>query len=719
MKTGKEENIMAREFQPDDVIAKRYGILSKIAAGGMGTTYLARDSRTDNKVVVKVLNLSEASDWEMLELFQNECDVLKTLDHPLIPDYVEHLKLTEKNQETHILVQEYIEGRNLKDLVKEGRVFTERECVNILRSMLGTLSYIHNLKPALVHRDINPKNIIMDNQGRVFLVDFGTAGLMAENTFAGTIGYIPPEQMYGKAVPASDIYALGLTIIYLLTGVQPSSLPVQNLKINYRKFMENSNESLCSLLDAMIEPDPDKRLGDADEALDIVNTRIKVLSKEEEKKQQKRILITNTVKIALLSLLLYAVFLLNKYFPFIGYLDVMRIMELSEETVLNLSYFFPLSMIIPYIIFSLFFKIRIQSQKSRTLKAMAALLLSGLVVNFAAMIAEVPFYIYIFYSSLSVSLVTLYLGRWKPAAWREAAVVCVFMFFFAHIGLYMINFFMWVLIMVLAMAFNYKKVNKIIRAACVTVLISLSVVSSVFLGILCGDPSKLAFIKNNPVIEDLDLPFHLGGMVNIRFTDEDTPLHLAVENEKTQLITLLLDKGADINFINLDGETPLYRAVEISKPAIVKLLIGYGMDADYRVKQDAMTALQEAVGYCRKGDETKRLEIVHILLDAGADINVKDWRGANLLHLASAHGNLEVLRFLLQNGFDVRSTDDGGNTPLHYAAEGYYTSVVELLLTHGADINAVNENNETPLFNACRDENTDMAEFLIKKGAGE
>ncbi|MBN1798787.1 MAG: ankyrin repeat domain-containing protein [Spirochaetales bacterium] len=714
---------MPREFKSDDVIAKKYSILSKIASGGMGTTYLARDNKTQKNVVVKVLNFSEASNWEMLELFHNECNVLKTLDHPFIPDYVEHLKITEKNQETYILVQEYIEGKNLRDMIKEGRVFTERECINILKSMLGILSYIHNLKPALVHRDINPKNIIMDNQGRVFLVDFGTAGLMvkdalmAENTFAGTIGYIPPEQMYGKALPASDIFALGLTIIYLLTGTEPSSLPIQNLKLNYRKFMDRDNESLYSLLDAMIEPDPDKRVGDADELLSILNTRVKVLSEEEEKKQQKKVLITNTVKIALFSLLMCAVFLLNKYFPFIEYLDTIKIMELSEETALNLSYFFPLCIIIPYVIFSLFFKIRIQSQKSMTLKAMTALLLSGLVLNFMAMIIEIPFYIYILYSSLSISLTTLYLGRWKPAAWIESALVFIFMFFFSYIGLYMINFFIWVLIIMLAIAFNYKKVNRIIRAVCITVLISLSVVSSVFIGILSGDPSELPLIKNYPVIKDLNLPFHLGGMVNIRFTDEDTPLHLAVENEHTQLIKLLLHKGADINFINLDGETPLYSAVEKSKPRIVKLLISYGIDVDYRVQQDAMTALQEAVGYCDKGDQIKRLEIVNLLLDAGADISVEDWRGANLLHLTSAYGNIEILRFLLQKDFDVQSSDGNGSTPLHYAADGYFTTTLEFLLAHGADINAVNDKNETPLFNAVYRENIELTEYLIKNGA--
>ncbi|NEP85338.1 MAG: protein kinase, partial [Okeania sp. SIO3B3] len=143
-------------------------------------------------------------------------------------------------------------------LIKDGKKFTETQVIDILKSLLHTLDYIHSLNPAVIHRDIQPKNIIYHPSGKIYLVDFGGVGqiiketLYEGNTFIGTFGYFPQEQMLGKAYPSSDLYSLGMTTIFLLTAKDPANLDFKQGKCNYTPFVQLSAH-FKNILDKMIE----------------------------------------------------------------------------------------------------------------------------------------------------------------------------------------------------------------------------------------------------------------------------------------------------------------------------------------------------------------------------------------------------------------------------------------------------------------------------------
>jgi len=260
--------------QIGDLINKRYAVDALIGKGGMGQTYRATDSSSGKEVALKILNFSRLTNWKEIELFEREIEVLKSIENPLIPNYIDHFEADVGGQTELVLVQEYVRGDNLYRLIKAGRRFSEAEIEEIFQSLLETVSYIHELNPPIVHRDINPKNIVLDQAGRVYLVDFGAVGhivsntlaAVRSNTFVGTLGYMPPEQLYGKVTPSSDIYSLGVTILFLLTGKEPSEFELSNMRLDYHNYVKIST-ALRALLDRMIEPDMNKRLGDAAAAL--------------------------------------------------------------------------------------------------------------------------------------------------------------------------------------------------------------------------------------------------------------------------------------------------------------------------------------------------------------------------------------------------------------------------------------------------------------------
>jgi len=206
-----------------------------------------------------------------IELFEREIEVLKSIDHPLIPNYIDHFQEEQKEGKLFVLVQEYVGGENLYHLVKHGRRFSSDEVKQLLMSLLDTVRYIHTLHPPIVHRDITPKNIVLDEKDNVYLVDFGAVGHIAEDgkTFVGTMGYMPPEQMYGRSTPASDLYSIGVTMLFLLSGKDPGNLVLVDMKLDYDGMVEVP-EDLKMLLDRLIEPSLKKRLKTSRQALRIL-----------------------------------------------------------------------------------------------------------------------------------------------------------------------------------------------------------------------------------------------------------------------------------------------------------------------------------------------------------------------------------------------------------------------------------------------------------------
>jgi serine/threonine protein kinase len=264
---------VTKQYEPGTLLNGQYEIESFLAKGGMGKTYCAVDRKSGKKVALKLLVFSELEDWKVLELFEREIKTLAMIDHPLIPDYFDSFKIEQENEIMYVLVQEYVEGKNFLDLIQGGKRFTQSEIITFFKSLLQTVSYIHSLLPPIIHRDINPKNIILDKGGRVYLVDFGAVADPGKkesgSTVVGTIGYMPPEQLYGRVTRASDIYALAATIIFMLTGKEPSEFELKNLRPDFHADV-NIAPNIMKLLDRMLDPDQTRRLSDAAKALDIL-----------------------------------------------------------------------------------------------------------------------------------------------------------------------------------------------------------------------------------------------------------------------------------------------------------------------------------------------------------------------------------------------------------------------------------------------------------------
>jgi serine/threonine protein kinase len=257
-------------MQAGQTIHARYRIEAVLGAGGMGTTYKAMDLQTSRPVAVKVLHLSRAQEWTTLEMFVQEAKLLQQLTHPSIPRYVEYFTIDSPRDQQFVLVQEYIDGETLQHKVEAGWQPSAEEIRHIALQLVDILEYLHGLHPPVVHRDVNPKNIILSPENTVYLVDFGAVqekmrtNDLEETTIVGTFGYTPFEQFRGAAVPASDFYALGATLLFLLTGKHPSEILTKPRKNRFQDI-PLITPRLIRLLNGLLEPVVERRIASARE----------------------------------------------------------------------------------------------------------------------------------------------------------------------------------------------------------------------------------------------------------------------------------------------------------------------------------------------------------------------------------------------------------------------------------------------------------------------
>ncbi len=243
------------------VIGGRYRLGPSLGKGSQGDIFLARDEKArgadDREVVVK--RLAPRGTWKSFELFEREAKVLAQLRHAGVPRFFATI---EEPPGTFNLVMQRVPGDNLRDLTKRRRL-SELELRDVLIRTLEILDYLHTRAPAVVHRDIKPSNIVRAPDGKIALVDFGgvldAARDKGGSTIVGTFGYMAPEQLHGQATPATDIYALGATIVALAGGIEPEDVPRKGLRMDLAKHLPSLDAGLRNALTAMTDPDPDKR----------------------------------------------------------------------------------------------------------------------------------------------------------------------------------------------------------------------------------------------------------------------------------------------------------------------------------------------------------------------------------------------------------------------------------------------------------------------------
>ncbi|MEW5856823.1 MAG: serine/threonine-protein kinase, partial [Cyanobacteriota bacterium] len=252
-------------LQAGKVLQGRYQLTQQLGQNAGRQTWLAEDleAETRKSVIVKLLAFSPQMQWEELKLFEREAQVLKHLNHRRIPNYRDYFSLDEQaggGLPWFGLVQNYILGTSLRQLLDKGKKFTQEQVRYAASDILEILIYLHELSPPVLHRDIKPSNIILGAR-QFYLVDFGAVQDRAKAegvtfTVVGTSGYAPPEQLWGRAVPASDLYALGATLIHLLTGTPPSELPQHQMRIQFTDKVR-LNPNFSSWIEKLIEPAPE------------------------------------------------------------------------------------------------------------------------------------------------------------------------------------------------------------------------------------------------------------------------------------------------------------------------------------------------------------------------------------------------------------------------------------------------------------------------------
>lgn len=271
-------------LQVEQLIADRYRLKQSLGQKMGRQTWLAEDLAQENSplVVLKMLPFTSQTHWEEVKLFEREAQVLKSLNHPRIPRYLDYLTLEETAEQLpcFVLVQSYISGRSLQEILQQDVTFREGQAHQLAREILEILIYLHELSPPVFHRDIKPSNIIWGDDRQFYLVDFGAVQDRAKAegvtfTVVGTGGYAPPEQLWGKAVPTSDLYALSATLVHLLTGVSPAKLPQKRMRIQFRENAEGQLKGgvtiappFAAWLDILLDPAADRRISSARKALE-------------------------------------------------------------------------------------------------------------------------------------------------------------------------------------------------------------------------------------------------------------------------------------------------------------------------------------------------------------------------------------------------------------------------------------------------------------------
>ena len=253
-----------------------YQILGELGRGSQGHVLLGKRKSDDTKVAIKVLYIDSVKNWKDYELFHREADTLASLDIPGVARFYEAIERLEDNPPCSYLIQEYIEGNSLNDMLKAGHRFSFVDVYDIILQLLVILHDLHLHNPPVIHRDIKPSNILLkhtDNGYMVHLIDFGAVANPqvqgGGSTVAGTYGYMPPEQLMGKPTPASDIYSLAAVAVYLLSGRSPADMPIKDFHLIFEPDLQNMPPAVVNTLRSMLEPAPDKRLCDYDTLYDL------------------------------------------------------------------------------------------------------------------------------------------------------------------------------------------------------------------------------------------------------------------------------------------------------------------------------------------------------------------------------------------------------------------------------------------------------------------
>jgi len=249
----------------------RYELLGLLGQGAQATTFAGFDRQRGQAVAIKRFDIRAASHWKEVELAEREVRILQSLNHRLIPRYVDHVHVSDEG--ALYLVMDRIHGETLEQRIRHHGPLSEREVWSFLADADRALTYLHSRPVPLVHRDIKPRNVIRTADGAHVFVDFGTVSEKLANrtqngsTVAGTFGFMAPEQLHGQATPASDVFSVGMTALAMLTGQAPENLARDGLRVDVARILDRrvSPELICAI-ECMVQPEPHRRASSIREA---------------------------------------------------------------------------------------------------------------------------------------------------------------------------------------------------------------------------------------------------------------------------------------------------------------------------------------------------------------------------------------------------------------------------------------------------------------------
>lgn len=232
------------------IVDGKYKILNKIGQGGMSVVYLAMNERANKQWAIKEVRKDGTKDYEVVKQgLIAETDILKRLNHPHLPSIIDVIDC----DDTFLIVMDYIEGRTLDYWLKKEGAQPQERVVEWAKQICDVLGYLHSRKPPIIYRDLKPSNVMLKPDGKIMIIDFGTAREFKEESIEdtkclGTQGYAAPEQYggHGQTDARTDIYNLGATMYHLLTGHNPSLPPYEMYPIRHW------NSSLSSGLEAIV-----------------------------------------------------------------------------------------------------------------------------------------------------------------------------------------------------------------------------------------------------------------------------------------------------------------------------------------------------------------------------------------------------------------------------------------------------------------------------------
>lgn len=283
------------------VIDGKYEILRKIGQGGMSVVYLAMDTHLNKQWAVKEIRKkgNGKDDVVIVNSLLAEANMMKKLDHPSLPRIVDIID----NGETIFVVMDYIEGESLDKILLEYGPQPEELVIAWAKQLCDVLSYLHSQKPPIIYRDMKPANIMLKPEGNIKIIDFGIAReykeqSLADTTVLGTKGYAPPEQYSGQTDARSDIFALGMTMHHLLTGIDPRG---GEKYVPVRMWNPELSEGIEIIIDKCVQPAAENRYQNCSDLLydlehpDLITKDYKRI----QKRKLRAFVISGTLAVAL------------------------------------------------------------------------------------------------------------------------------------------------------------------------------------------------------------------------------------------------------------------------------------------------------------------------------------------------------------------------------------------------------------------------------------